>query len=756
MTRITVGVRIKPENDDTVMKYFNHINTAQGGGVIEMNANGTKHEFNFDYIFDMKAQQCDVFETCAISVINSVMDGYNGTLFAYGQTGAGKTHTVMGPTVETYEERGLCLRTIDYIFKTVRESSINRSYIIKLSVIEIYNDIVIDLLREEKVNGNSPGDMKKQPPPKLIIMDTPDGVVIPALYLFPIDSEDEAYVKITEANLNRAVAEHQLNRRSSRSHAIYTFYVTQSPAESTVTDGSDVEQSKLHLVDLAGSERIEKTGSTGGLIKEATHINKSLSFLEQVVLALTKQAASGPAGGGGGTAASAGVVASYRQSKLTYILKDSLGGNCNTLLIGCIWPHKHHVWETLSTLRFATRMKCIENHPKRNALVTGGSSSSTRALQNTIESLKRELMMRDAIHSYSRQGLLQAATLKPDGMNIATDNRPAGVYTETLTLNQQTVSVNMACEYGGRGSLDLNLPDILSDRELELKSLSQAQAVAASLRCALWHACGGDETAVQTALTKMKDSFAGHNLHPGSHAHYTPKKPMPCHEDPPVVHDTSTIEDMSGEGGAVNSGAGIKQFQPLNLLNQQVDPVVVTNSPTLQREPEPGSELEPVPERQQQLSMQQSQPSPSPSKTEMTPQDSLDPFELFKTTEGLHHHNNYEEAKQSLKELKQLQKSLVIAVNAAKAKIDATSERINELNSETIATLRESSEKEIADLKVTLAESKSIYRQERGKLLKVKEDLAAGTLQKQQLLKDLVAAYEEYRVSVGFGEQEEA
>jgi kinesin family protein 6/9 len=202
-------------------------------------------------------------------------------------------------------------------------------------VIEIYNDQVIDLLREGKVTDSDP---------KLVVMDTPEGVIIPALHLFPISSEDEAYTKISEANLNRAVAEHQLNRRSSRSHAIYSFYVTQSPSsalssssKSAATggggggggDGVDVIQSKLHLVDLAGSERIEKTGSTGGLVKEATHINKSLSFLEQVVLSLGKQGAAAAAGGGGG-GVSGSMVASYRQSKLTYILKDSLGGNCNT------------------------------------------------------------------------------------------------------------------------------------------------------------------------------------------------------------------------------------------------------------------------------------------------------------------------------------------------------------------------------------------------------------------------------------------
>lgn len=128
--------------------------------------------------------------------------------------------------------------------------------------------------------------------------------------------------------LSRSVAAHQLNRRSSRSHVIYSFYITRSrviPNSSGVDTDGDVMQSKLHLVDLAGSERLEKTGSTGGVAKEANHINKSLSFLEQVVLALTKKSQ----GGVGGTMRGDSVVA-YRQSKLTYILKDSIGGNCNT------------------------------------------------------------------------------------------------------------------------------------------------------------------------------------------------------------------------------------------------------------------------------------------------------------------------------------------------------------------------------------------------------------------------------------------
>jgi kinesin family member 6/9 len=214
------------------------------------------------------------------------------------------------------------MRTVEYIFRSIK--SIKDSTItVRFSVIEIYNDNVMDLLRESLHDS-----------PKLVIVDTPNGVIVPALYLLPIESEEEAFTKLYEANLNRSVAEHQLNRRSSRSHVIYSFYITRSRTEGAMTGtmgmgGGDLVDSKLHLVDLAGSERIEKTGSTGGLIKEATHINKSLSFLEQVVLSLTKKAQFNATLGAGQTR-KADFIPAYRQSKLTYILKDSLGGNCNT------------------------------------------------------------------------------------------------------------------------------------------------------------------------------------------------------------------------------------------------------------------------------------------------------------------------------------------------------------------------------------------------------------------------------------------
>ena len=139
----------------------------------------------------------------------------------------------------------------------------------------------------------------------------------------------------------------------------------------------EVVNSKIHLIDLAGSERVEKTGSIGNLQKEASHINRSLTFLEQVVIALTQSKRD---------------HIPYRQSKLTYLLKDSLGGNCHTFMIACIWPHINHGWETLSTLRFAARMKNIENQPVRNHLIAKEPVSIKLVLQ--VEQLKREVMMR--------------------------------------------------------------------------------------------------------------------------------------------------------------------------------------------------------------------------------------------------------------------------------------------------------------------------------------------------------------------------
>ena len=252
-------------------------------------------------------------------------------------------------------------------------------------MLEIYNENITDLLRNASSmtptsaptatatatasnSNNSSMKNTNQPTQKLSIVDTPNGIIIPGLYLLPLSSEEDAYNLLFEAYSNRVVAEHQLNRRSSRSHVIYTFYVTRtrlpcstststSATTSTTTSATtsattssrhdsissaqveidpEVINSKLHLIDLAGSERVDKTGSTGTVQKEASHINRSLTFLEQVVIALTQSKRD---------------HIPYRQSKLTYLLKDCFGGNCHTYMVACVWPHEKHAHETLSTLR---------------------------------------------------------------------------------------------------------------------------------------------------------------------------------------------------------------------------------------------------------------------------------------------------------------------------------------------------------------------------------------------------------------------
>ena len=283
-----------------------------------------------------------------------------------------------GPANDDFAERGLCMRTAGCLFERSRRMNAteSNSVSIRLSVLEIYNETITDLLRNTSAmtmtaipstsicskNSTKTAIQQTQTQtqtPKLSIVDTPNGIIIPGLYLLPLSSEEEAYNLMFEAYSNRVVAGHQLNRRSSRSHVIYTFYITRTrlPTSTSTTSSSssttststsaqsdssaevdpEVVNSKLHLIDLAGSERVEKTGSTGTLQKEASHINRSLTFLEQVVIALTQSKRD---------------HIPYRQSKLTYLLKDCIGGNCHTYMIACVWPHENHAHETLSTLRY--------------------------------------------------------------------------------------------------------------------------------------------------------------------------------------------------------------------------------------------------------------------------------------------------------------------------------------------------------------------------------------------------------------------
>lgn len=178
--------------------------------------------------------------------------------------------------------------------------------------------------------------------------DSRGGVQIKNLSQIICDNEEEALNQFFEGNMNRTVTEHSLNKQSSRSHCILTMHIQ---SRSRVESQDKVTYSKLHLVDLAGSERTKKTSSEGLTLKEATYINKSLSYLEQVVIALCQAKRD---------------HIPYRQAKLTNILRDSLGGNCKTLMIANIWAEPSHIEETISTLKFASRMLRVHNEASVN------------------------------------------------------------------------------------------------------------------------------------------------------------------------------------------------------------------------------------------------------------------------------------------------------------------------------------------------------------------------------------------------------
>lgn len=201
-----------------------------------------------------------------------------------------------------------------------------------------------------------------------------------------VNNEEEAFNLLFEGETNRTISEHQLNKESTRSHCIFTIYLEM---KSRIESSEKVITSKLNFVDLAGSERVKKTGSTGLILKEANYINKSLTFLEQVVVALTDKKKSRGKD-----------HIPYRQSKLTHLLKDSIGGNCRTVMIATIWPEDNHLHETVSTLNFARRMMNVVNDASVNIQLD--TQALLRKYAKEIKDLKQELAMHNTLANRGR------------------------------------------------------------------------------------------------------------------------------------------------------------------------------------------------------------------------------------------------------------------------------------------------------------------------------------------------------------------
>ncbi|CAI9111414.1 OLC1v1011635C2 [Oldenlandia corymbosa var. corymbosa] len=328
--------------------------TAKDGELGIQNSGSTKKTFKFDRVYTPKDDQVDVFADTS-PMVTSVLDGYNVCIFAYGQTGTGKTFTMEG----TVAERGVNYRTLEELFKISRERSETSKYNISVSVLEVYNEQIRDLLDTSSSSK------------KLEIKQAPEGFHhIPGLVEAEVKNIDQVWAVLQTGSSARAVGSNNVNEHSSRSHCILCVTVK---AENLIN--GERTKSKLWLVDLAGSERLGKTDAQGDRLKEAQNINKSLSALGDVISALANKSGHIP----------------FRNSKLTHLLQDSLGGDSKTLMFVQISPSEKDLSETLSSLNFATRVRGVELGPVRKQIDT----SELQKMKLMLDKVKQESKSKD-------------------------------------------------------------------------------------------------------------------------------------------------------------------------------------------------------------------------------------------------------------------------------------------------------------------------------------------------------------------------
>ncbi|XP_051132014.1 kinesin-like protein KIN-14I isoform X3 [Andrographis paniculata] len=355
---IRVYCRVRPflPRQKNYLTAVDHIE--EGSITINMNGKGRK-SFNFNKVFGPAATQEEVFSDTQ-PLIRSVLDGYNVCIFAYGQTGSGKTYTMTGPRDLTEHNQGINFRALRDLFLLAEQRKDTLCYNISVQMIEIYNEQVRDLLSTHESRSTLEIRNSSQ-----------TGHTVPDASLFSVSTTSDIINLMKLGQRNRAVGATALNDRSSRSHSCLTVHV----------QGRDLIcgntlRGCMHLVDLAGSERVDKSEATGDRLKEAQHINKSLSALGDVISSLAQKTSHVP----------------YRNSKLTQLLQDSLGGQAKTLTFVHISPEPNAMGETISTLKFAERVASVELGAAR---VNKGHSADAKDLKEQIASLKAALTRKD-------------------------------------------------------------------------------------------------------------------------------------------------------------------------------------------------------------------------------------------------------------------------------------------------------------------------------------------------------------------------
>ncbi|XP_060907633.1 kinesin-like protein KIF3C [Labrus mixtus] len=340
--------------------------------------------FTFDAVYDANSKQRDLYDESVRPLIDSVLDGFNGTIFAYGQTGTGKTYTMQGAWLDP-EKRGVIPNAFDHIFTHISRSQSDRQYLVRASYLEIYLEEVRDLLDPNHGSARA-----------LELRESPDsGVYVRDLTSCVCKSIKEIEEVMNVGNQARAVGATDMNEHSSRSHAL--FLITVECSQPGPDGRKHIRVGRLNLVDLAGSERQAKTGVQGERLKEAAKINLSLSALGNVISAL----ADGRSG-----------HVPYRDSKLTRLLQDSLGGNAKTVMVATLGPSSQHYDETLTTLRYANRAKNIQNQPRVNE---DPKDALLREFQMEIARLRAQLNHRKWRSKQKKDGQEDGESWERDG-----------------------------------------------------------------------------------------------------------------------------------------------------------------------------------------------------------------------------------------------------------------------------------------------------------------------------------------------------
>lgn len=400
----------------TVSENLSALAFSGNGGNVENEASTPgaygSHVFSFDHVYDQQCTQSTVYENTAKAVVESSLEGYNATIFAYGQTGTGKTYTMEGfnSGSGSVEERGIIPRAIEQIFCHIQANvSARCRFLVRASYLQIYNESISDLLKPERSNLTIREDRRR-------------GVFVEGLSEWVVRSPEEIYGLMERGGAMRATGSTKMNELSSRSHAVFIIIAEQSKTSYVDSKGNDVapeefmalvnayqarhgggnapanakspngngtalhpkleamvrqsfKVGKLNLVDLAGSERVRLSGATGQRLEESKKINQSLSALGNVISALTD--------------ARGRQHIPYRDSKLTRILEDSLGGNCKTTMMAMVSPALEAMTESLSTLKFANRAKHIKNEARVNEDLD--QKSLLRKYERELKRLRAEL-----------------------------------------------------------------------------------------------------------------------------------------------------------------------------------------------------------------------------------------------------------------------------------------------------------------------------------------------------------------------------